>query len=305
MIISEQFALLPNNIRLHYASKGEQGKPLLLFLHGFPEAWFAWQAQLEKFGGEFFAVAPDLRGYNLSSKPVGVDQYRPKLLMQDVALFIEHLGYEKACIVAHDWGGAVAWNLAIMQPQSVEKLIIINSPHPYLFMRELRKNPAQQRASAYMNWLRQEGSENALSKDNFKLLENFFQSSDGRKPGWYTPQLQALYHAAWNIPGQQQSHALSGGINYYRASPLHPPLKDEPKSEAIELKPEDWQVQVPTCVIWGEQDMALLIDLLRDLNTVVQNLNIKPIPEGTHWVVHEYPQLVNEYIQQYLTQIAL
>ena len=220
--------------------------------------------------------------------------------MQDVALFIEYLGYEKACIVAHDWGGAVAWNLAILQPQWVEKLIIINSPHPYLFMRALRENPAQQRASAYMNWLRQEESENALSKDSFKLLESFFQRSGGGMPAWYTPPLQALYHAAWSIPGQQQSHALSGSINYYRASPLHPPLKDEAISAVIELKPEDWQVQVPTGVIWGEQDIALPIDLLRDLHTVVKNLNIKRIAEGTHWVVHEHPQLVNEYIQQYL-----
>ncbi len=301
MITSNQFALLPNNICLHYASCGERGKPLLLFVHGFPEAWFAWEAQLSAFGGDYFAVAPDLRGYNLSSKPGTVDSYRPKWIMQDLALLITHLGYEKATIVAHDWGGAVAWNLAIMQPQWVEKLIIINSPHPYLFMRDLIENPSQQHASAYMNWLRQVGSESALSKDGFKLLERFFHDSSAAAPSWYTVQQRALYHAAWSVPGEQGSHSLSGSVNYYRASPLHPSTQAEPNPLAADLKPEDWQVMVPTCVIWGEQDIALPISLLNGLDSVVPNLTTQRIPGGSHWVVHEYPDLVNQYIQQYLS----
>ncbi len=297
MIQSNQFVKLPTNIRLHYASSGQRGKPLMLFVHGFPEAWFEWQAQLEEFGQDHFAVAPDLRGYNLSSKPAGAEHYKPKLIMQDLALLIDALGYEKATIVAHDWGGAICWNLAIMRPQLVEKLIIINSPHPYLFMRDLAGNPAQKKSSEYMNWLRQPGSESALSKDSFKLLEGFF-SGMGQPPAkWFTPAVRAQYHAAWSTPGEDSTHPLSGSVNYYRASPLHPPTASDPGPAAMQLNPKDWIVKVPTCVIWGERDLALPISLLDGLGDLVPDLTIKRIEQGSHWVVHEEPAIVNQHIR--------
>ncbi len=125
-----QFASLPNGARLHYASAGERGKPLMLFVHGFPEFWFEWEAQLAEFGHTHFAVAPDLRGFNLSSKPEAVEAYRPRHIVEDLVQFVSALGYERCIVVAHDWGGAICWNLAIQFPQLVEQLVIINRRTP-------------------------------------------------------------------------------------------------------------------------------------------------------------------------------
>jgi pimeloyl-ACP methyl ester carboxylesterase len=298
----QQFAQLPNGIRLHYASSGQQGAPLMLFVHGFPEFWWEWHAQLEYFGSAYFAVAPDLRGFNLSSKPVGVESYKPKLVMQDLISLIQHLRYQKAIVVAHDWGGAIAWNLAIMQPQWVEKLVIINSPHPYVFMRDLAANPLQQKRSEYMNWLRTPGSESALAKDNFKLLEGFFNGMGQPTAPWFDEAARARYRAAWKTPGDAGTHSLSGSVNYYRASPLHPPTAAEPGPAALQLKPQDWIVRVPTKVIWGEADFALPPHLLDGLDQVVPQLDLTRIPEGTHWLIHEQPQRVNALIEDYLDQ---
>jgi pimeloyl-ACP methyl ester carboxylesterase len=296
-----QFADLAGGIRLHYASAGQAGAPLMLFVHGFPEFWGEWEALLPEFGRDFYAVAPDLRGFNRSSKPAAVAQYKPKLIVADLVALIAHLGYEKATIVAHDWGGAVCWNLAIMYPQAVERLVIINSPHPYPFMRGLRDDPAQQKASEYMNWLRVEGSETALAKDNFALLEGFFQKADAG--GWYTPALRAKYHAAWSTPGEGGSHSLTGGVNYYRASPLHPPTEAAPGPAALQLRPDDWRVLVPTLVIWGELDIALLPRLLDGLDEVVSDLTLRRIPDGSHWVIHEQPALIASYIRAFLQAV--
>ncbi|MGL4576050.1 MAG: alpha/beta fold hydrolase [Burkholderiaceae bacterium] len=295
-----QYAQLEGGIRLHYASSGAKGAPLLLFVHGFPEFWWEWHAQLAHFGQTHFAVAPDLRGFNLSSKPAGAAHYKPKLIMQDLVQLIEHLGYRKAIVVAHDWGGAICWNLAIKAPQWVEKLIIINSPHPYIFMRELASNPAQQKSSEYMNWLRTPGSESALAKSDFKLLEGFFNGMGQPEAPWFDAATRARYHAAWKTPGDDGTHSLSGGVNYYRASPLHPPTASDPGPAALALEPEDWTVRVPTKVIWGEADFALPTNLLNGIEQVVPQLDLTRIAGGTHWVVHEQPERINALIEEYL-----
>ncbi len=293
------YAQLPNGIRLHYAACGEAGKPLLLFVHGFPEAWFKWEKMLAEFGGERFAVAPDLRGFNLSSKPAAVEKYRAEALVEDLVQLIELLGYAKATVVAHDWGGAVAWQLAIRVPQRVERLIIVNSPHPYLFWRALQGSPAQRKASAYMNFFRKPGVEAALAKDDFRNLEGAFRGPGG-PASWYTPERRARYHAAWSVPGEDGSHALTGGLNYYRVSPLHPPVPGEPEPATREWKPADWMVRVPTRVIWGENDTALLPELLDGLGELVPDLKIKRIPDASHWVVHEQPATVSALIRSFL-----
>ncbi|MGH8809579.1 MAG: alpha/beta fold hydrolase, partial [Noviherbaspirillum sp.] len=194
-IRSGQFAELPNGIRLHYASAGEKGKPLILFVHGFPEFWYEWEAQLAEFGRDHFAVAPDLRGFNLSDMRADPAAYKARHIVDDLRLLAAHLGYEKFVMVAHDWGGAIAWNFAIALPQLLHKLIIVNSPHPYLFMQALANDPAQRDASEYMNWLRADGSESALAKDDFALLEGLLNGM-GRSPTpWFTSEVRAMYHA--------------------------------------------------------------------------------------------------------------
>lgn len=293
-IIDGQYAALPNGTRLHYASAGEKGRPLLLFLHGFPEFWFAWHDQLAEFGQDFFAVAPDLRGFNLSDSPADVAAYKPRLIMQDITELIAHLGYQQCVMVAHDWGGAVAWNIAITHPELISKLIIINATHPYPFARGLVHDPAQQAASAYMNWLRASGSEQALAKDNFRVMEQFMLGM-GEQPEWFDADIRERYHGCW-------SRGLTGGVNYYRASPLHPPTETEPGASRLELNPENFRVHVPTRVLWGEKDKALLPSLLEDLDQLVDDLRIERLPDASHWVVHEYPEQVNQSLRRFLSE---
>jgi len=294
-ITEGQYAQLPNGTRLHYASAGERGKPLMLFLHGFPEFWYEWHEQLAEFGADHYAVAPDLRGFNLSDMPADPAAYKAKLLIEDIAQLIAHLGYERCVLIAHDWGGALAWSFAIARPALLDKLVIINAPHPYLFMRALAEDPAQQKASAYMNWLRSPGSETALAKDEFAMMDGFL-SGMGQPPApWFVGETRAKYHAAW-------SHGLTGGVNYYRASPLYPPTEADPGAQRLltQMQPADFRVKVPTRVIWGESDMALPKGLLDGMEDVVQDLDLVRIPEGSHWVVHEQPARINQLIREFI-----
>ena len=301
-----QYASLPNGTRLHYASAGERGKPLMLFVHGFPEFWYEWEAQLAEFGHTHFAVAPDLRGFNLSSKPGDVESYRPRHIVEDLVQFIGALGYDQAIVVAHDWGGAICWNLAIQFPQLVRQLVIINSPHPYLFARALATDPEQQAASAYMNWLRKSGSEKALAANDFALLDRMLADADGKPAAWYTPQTRERYHAAWSQPGEEGGegeggvHPLTGGVNFYRASPMRPPADGDAGPDLSKLDPARFVIRVPTLVIWGERDRALPKSLLNGLEDFVTDLRLERIPDGTHWVIHEQPEHVNLLIRSAL-----
>lgn len=290
-----QFATLSNGTRLHYASTGEKGKPLILFAHGFPEFWYEWQAQLAEFGSDYFAVAPDLRGFNLSDMPSDLSAYKAKHIVDDLRLLAAGLGYDKFVLVAHDWGGAVAWNFAIAFPALLHKLIIINAPHPYLFMHALAADPHQKSSSEYMNWLRAEGSEAALAKDDFALLDGFFNRMGQGAAAWFAGEVRAKYHACW-------SRGLTGGVNYYRASPAHPPTTEHPGPLKFQLDPADFRVRAPTRVIWGERDIALPTTLLDGLDALVDDLKVERIPEGSHWVVHEQPERINRLIRGFLNE---
>jgi pimeloyl-ACP methyl ester carboxylesterase len=294
-IVEGQFAALANGTRLHYASAGQRGKPLLLFVHGFPEFWYEWRDQLPEFGSDHYAVAPDLRGFNLSDMPAEPSAYKAKLLIEDLRLLIQELGYQRCVMVAHDWGGALAWSFALALPQLLEKLVIINAPHPYLFMRALATDPAQQQASAYMNWLRAPGSEAALAKDDFAMMDGFLSGRGQPRAPWFDGAVRDKYRQCW-------ARGLTGGVNYYRASPLYPPTEADPGAQRLlaQMRPEDFRVTVPTRVIWGESDIALPKSLLDGLEACVEQLDLVRIPEGTHWVVHEQPQRINRLIREYL-----
>lgn len=292
-IVDGQYCEASPGIRLHYASCGERGRPLMLFVHGFPEFWYAWKDLLPRFGGGFFAVAPDLRGYNLSSKPAELSAYKPAALVGDLVGLIRGLGYEKAVVVAHDWGGALCWSLATAHPECVDKLVILNAPHPIPFVRALVENAEQREASAYMNWLREPGSEARLAADGFAMIESFFRSvSDA---GWFEGETRDAYHRAWGQPG-----ALTGGVNYYRASPLHPSKGAGDGAKKLALNEADFTVRVPTLVIWGERDRALRPVLLEGLDRVVPDLRILRIPEATHWLVHEFPDRIAQAIRGFV-----
>ena len=290
-----------NGVTLHYAKAGS-GR-LMLFLHGFPEFWYAWKDQLAEFGKDHLAVAPDLRGYNLSSKPEGVDQYRMPLLVEDVRALAARLGASpsrKFVLVGHDWGGVVAWATAMAHPDLIEKLIIVNAPHPAIFQREIQNNPAQQKASAYMLLFRSPEAEKTLSANDHETLVRIVLG-EGLKQGHFNEADKKAYLEAWSQPG-----ALTGGLNYYRASQAGPAAAPG-ASPAVSGQPSGnnfgqaiAKIHVPTLVIWGEKDTALLTGNLDGLEAHVTALTIKRIPDGTHWVVHEQGELVNRYIREFL-----
>jgi epoxide hydrolase 4 len=283
-----------NGIRLHYVTNGRG--PLILFIHGFPEFWYAWHNQLVEFGRDHRAVAVDMRGYNLSDKPADVKAYRAKHMVEDLRQLIEHLGGKPCIVVAHDWGGALAWNLAIAYPEYVARLIIINAPHPIPFARALKNDPEQIQASQYMLLLRSSKAERVLSEDNFRRLEAMLRSDfgDAATP-WLSDTDLEQYRTAWAQPG-----ALTGSLNYYRASPLHPATEDAPGATALELDPTAFVVTVPTLAIWGERDRALRPVLLEGLDQVVPALTVRRVPDGSHWVAHERPTEVNRMIREFI-----
>ncbi|HXG91570.1 MAG TPA: alpha/beta hydrolase [Blastocatellia bacterium] len=282
-----------NGIRLHYATTGK-GK-LIMFVHGFPEFWYEWKDQLAEFGKDHLAVAPDMRGYNLSTKPASVEQYQMRFLVEDLRALAEKLGHQKFILVGHDWGGAVAWAFAMVHPEYLEKLIIINAPHPGVFARELRENPDQQKASQYMLFFRSPQAEAGLSANNYAMLVQAVMG-DLLKRGIFTEQDKKAYIEAWSRPG-----ALTGGLNYYRAARVGPPASADDKDAGNFAKAlPSLDVKVPTLVIWGEKDTALLTGNLNGLEKYVPNLTIKRIPDGTHWVIHEKPELVNSYIREFI-----
>jgi pimeloyl-ACP methyl ester carboxylesterase len=281
-----------NGVKLHYVTQGHgQG---ILFLHGFPEFWYAWKDQIPEFGKTHRAIALDMRGYNLSEKPPKVEDYALTTLVADIKAFLEKVSRgRKAILVAHDWGGAIAWVYAAQYPETLEKLVIINAPHPTVFSRELQSNPAQQQASGYMNFFRSAGAEQLLSANHYAALaQAVFGGST--KPDSFTEEDRSAYIAAWSQPG-----ALTGGLNYYRAAKIGPPAPGSPEKPGF-AGPDLPAVTVPTLVIWGEKDTALLTGNLDGLDKFVPQLTIKRIPTGSHWVVHEEPEAINTAIHEFL-----
>ncbi|MGE0330482.1 MAG: alpha/beta fold hydrolase [Ramlibacter sp.] len=298
----EQFQLpLPHGITLSCRAAGERGRPVLVFLHGFPEAAFVWDELLEHFSkaenGGWRCVAPNLRGFEQSSAPVDVSAYRPKHLVQDIAALIasESPGGPIECLVAHDWGGAVAWNLANQQPQLIRRLAIVNSPHPGTFLRELKTNPKQQAASAYMNFLIRPDAEALLAaNDHARMWPFFSKAKDGTNPpAWLSDTVKDQYRAVWNA-------GLTGGCNYYRASPLRPPRPEDPGAAAVELPHSMLTVSVPTLVVWGMDDVALPPELIDGLDAYIPRLTLHRVEGASHWIIHEQPQLVAGYLGDFL-----
>ena len=301
---------LPHGITLSCRAAGERGRPVLLFLHGFPEAAFIWDDLLTFFAqaenGGYRCVAPNMRGFEASSAPLEVKDYRAKFLVQDILALIDcECGASQplAALVAHDWGGAVAWNLTNQYPDRVSRLVIVNSPHPGTFLRELQINPAQQAASAYMNALIQDDAEAVFSARDFETLSAFFSQvsvpehsqpeSASAAPAWMTADMKNRYRTLWQ-------GGLRGGLNYYRASPLRPPRAGDLAAAAITLPAEAVRIERPTLVLWGQQDHALLPALTVGLEEHIADLTLVPLPDASHWVVHEQPERVKQEIAAFI-----
>ena len=332
-MVEQWMIKLPHGITLSCRSAGARGRPVLMFLHGFPEAAFIWDELLAHFAapehGGFRCVAPNLRGFERSSSPSEVAAYRPKHLVQDLAALIDAecgTGGTLAALVAHDWGGAVAWNLAAERPARLERLIVINSPHPQTFARELQTNPAQQAASAYMNFLIRPDAQALLAENDFARLWPFFDVAGAsgveaarriteavvgfehappmqvatEGTDWMTEALRQQYRAVWQGDGSAPGAGLAGQLNYYRVTPLRPAHANDPGAMAVQMPPQAFTVTVPTLLLWAMNDAALLPSLLDGLDAWVPHLNVERIDGATHWVVHERPALVAECISRHL-----
>lgn len=279
---------LPHGITLSCRTAGDPGAPSVMLLHGFPEGAFVWDDVMQRLGGRLHLTAPNLRGYERSSAPAAVESYRARHLVADIAALIDALGAPIDLLVAHDWGGAVAWNLAAQMPQRLRHLLVINSPHPATFLRELRDNPAQREASAYMNFLCRPDAADRLTERDYARLWPFFERMGGG--AWLDEATRERYRALWR-------HGLEGGLNYYRASPLRPALSADDAIHRLVFPPEAVTVRVPTTVLWGEADTALPVGLLDGLEAFVPQLDMRRVPGASHWIVHERPQLVADTIE--------
>jgi pimeloyl-ACP methyl ester carboxylesterase len=302
----EQFDVaLPHGITLACRAAGQPGRPVLVFLHGFPQAAFVWDAMLlhwsEPKHGGYRCIAPNLRGYAGSSAPADVQAYRPRHLVQDISALVRALGGPGvAALVAHDWGGAIAWNLAAQEPALLQRLVILNAPHPVLFARELARSPAQQAASAYMNFLARPDAAQKLAEDDFRRLWALLRGmGTDQDRSWLDAALQAQHKACW------QGGGLTGPCAYYAATPLRPPAESQRPDERPALAPTLGRIEVPTLVIWGLRDQALLPGLLEGLQEYVPRLQVHGVPDASHWIVHERSALVIEQITGFLQRQPL
>jgi epoxide hydrolase 4 len=274
--------IITNGIRMHYVTQGEG--PLVVLLHGFPEFWYSWRYQIPVLAEHGYrVVAPNLRGYNESDKPR--KGYDMGTLLLDIVGLIQALGYEKAIIVGHDWGGALAWSFAIRYPAMTERLVVLNMAHPGAMMREFR-TLKQLRKSWYifafqLPWL----PEYLLLRNHASAIGRLIREAALQK-GAFPDEETAKYQQAMSQPG-----SMTAALNYYRQV-----FRRLPTS----YTGGTYDVNVPTLLIWGEHDIALGIELTTGLERWVKLLEFRPIPDSGHWVQQEQPQKVNQYILDFL-----
>jgi pimeloyl-ACP methyl ester carboxylesterase len=265
--------------RLHYVEAGDG--PLIILLHGFPEFWYGWRQQITPLAAAGFrVVAPDMRGYNLSSRPVGVAAYDSDRLASDVRGLIHERGAKSAALVGHDWGGTAAWATAMTCPEVVDRLAILNAAHPRRLLQGLR-TPRQLRKSWYFFYFQLPGlPERHVRARHWRFFRNFLRAA---RPDAYTPQEIERYVEAWSQPG-----AATAMINYYRAS-----VRQSPKRAQTQLRP----TPVPTLVIWGLRDRHLGPELAEPDRADVPNLDrVERLPDASHWVHRDEPERVTQLL---------
>lgn len=261
-------------VKIHYAALGDKKNPLIVMIHGFPDYWYTWRDQMAALSKDYYCVAIDQRGYNLSDKPKGVENYDMRLLVGDVIAVIKHLGREKAIIVGHDWGGAVSWSLAMAAPQFVDKLIICNLPHLRGLNRELANNPEQQKNSQYARNFQKEGAEKALTAEGLT-----FWVKD--------PEARKKYIEAF------KRSDLEAMLNYYK--------RNYPREPYVEDKSPVVKVKMPVLMIHGLGDTALLAGALNNTwDYLEQDLTLVTIPKAGHFVQQDASEMVTRSMIMWL-----
>jgi len=267
------------DVRLHAVAAGPKDGPVVVLLHGFPEFWYGWRRQIEPLAAAgFHVIVPDQRGYNLSSKPSGVAAYSLTELVSDVIAIADQLDQEKIYLAGHDWGAAVAWSTALLHPQRIAKLVVLNVPHPSVMRRFLRTQPRQLLRSWYMfffqlPWL----PEAFFSAFNFRVGARALLRSS--RPGTFSDEDLAQYRAAWS-----QAGAITSMINWYRAL------------FRTRVKFQDKNVRVPTRILWGERDNFLLAEMAHESLRYCTSAELFTFANATHWLQHEEPARVSELL---------
>ncbi|WOT03560.1 alpha/beta fold hydrolase [Shewanella youngdeokensis] len=307
MTLQHKFTLI-DDVSIHYVEslplvKGDL--TTLIFLHGFPEYWATWRHQLEYFSKQYRVIAPDLPGYNLSDKPVVTRFYAVPNLISFFASFIQQMcPKQKVILIAHDWGGAIAWPLTAFHPQLVKKLIILNAAHPSTFTREMVTNPQQMKKSAYIHQLISGSGEQVLSCNNFEFLSDKMMVSP--QEGVFTAAIKARYRAVWSQPG-----AINGMLQYYRAMPQLAPSSDtqqqsvqpstaSPLKSLSDIKIPNIRIHVPTLILWGEQDDAFVNENLDGIEQYVTNCTVVRFPKCSHWLQHEVSDDINKAVNSFI-----
>jgi pimeloyl-ACP methyl ester carboxylesterase len=267
------------NVSLHAITAGPQNGPVVVLLHGFPEFSYGWHRQIEPLAAAGFRViVPDQRGYNLSGKPAGVAAYALTELVSDVIAIADQLGQEKIFLAGHDWGAAVAWSAALLHPQRIAKLVVLNVPHPSVMRKFLSTRPRQLLRSWYMFFFQLPWLPEALfSAFNYRIgASSLLRSS---RPGTFSAEDLIEYRAAWSQPA-----ALTAMINWYRAL------------FRFRAKFPDRTVHVPTRILWGERDAFLLAEMAHESLRYCTNAELFTFVNATHWLQHEEPARVSELL---------
>lgn len=276
---------LPTGVELDVAVAGDPANPPIILLHGFPESHRTWRYQFPVLAGEYFVLAPDQRGFARSSKPEGKENYAPDRILGDLLALADHFGIGRFTLVGHDWGGAVAWMAAITRPDRVARLIIVNAPHPQIFQKTIIENPDQRAASQYIRAFRDPKLDRMIDAAG---LDYFFDNNFARHVK--TPiseEDRAAYLDEWSQPG-----AMTAMFNWYRASTIEVPPMDADVATPTFANGPFPHVTMPTLVIWGTGDTALLPCQLDGLDALVDDLTIVRVEGAGHFVPWEAPEAV-------------
>ncbi|MGB3502399.1 MAG: alpha/beta hydrolase [Mesorhizobium sp.] len=281
---------------LNVALAGDPAARPIICLHGFPEYWAAWRDVMTDLARDFFVIVPDQRGYNLSTKPQGVDAYKGRALASDIVALAEHFApRQKIALAGHDWGASVAYAVAMLFPERVSHLIIANGVHPVCFQRAIFDDPAQRAASQYINKLRDPATDQRLVEDGsrraFRMIEGFSPAP------WLIDEVRDGYREAWSQPG-----AMTAMLNWYRASPVivPEPGAPAPRSTILNADPAAFQVRCPHLLLWGEADTALRPSCIEGLGDFAADLTVEHIEGATHWILHEKPAVVAGSMRRWL-----
>ncbi|WP_057884116.1 alpha/beta fold hydrolase [Tsuneonella troitsensis] len=293
-------ATLANGIELDFVDEGPRDAPALIFLHGFPESHRTWHHQVTHLKDRFRCIAPDQRGYRGSSKPQEVDAYTPDKLIGDVFLLADALGIEKFTVLGHDWGGAIAWGVALAGQMNgrVTRAVVANAPHPAIFQKLLYTNRHQRLSSQYMRGFRDTAND-ALVREH-GLAGILLQEIKWDRPDAMEPEERAQLLQDW-----QDRDAAFGMLNWYRASPI-----DVPPPDAPDELPEGWMppalptLTIPTLVVWGMEDTALPPENIDGMADIIDDLTLVEVAGSGHFVTWEAPDAVNEALDAFLARGA-